>query len=45
MFVDGDGMMIEVYVMGVSDATSEYEDDFYGEIMRVDVCGFICFEL
>lgn len=44
-FVDGDGTTIEVHVMGASDATPEYEDDFYGETMRVDVCGFIRPEL
>ena len=44
-FVDGDGTTIEVHVMGASDATPEYEDDFYGETVRVDVCGFIRPEL
>jgi riboflavin kinase len=27
--------------MGTSDAEPEYADDFYGETMRVDVCGYI----
>ena len=40
-FVDGDGTTIEVHVMGASDAEPEYADDFYGETMRVDVCGYI----
>jgi riboflavin kinase len=44
-FVDGDGTTIEVHVMGSTDATPEYDRDFYGETMRVDVCGFIRPEL
>ena len=40
-FVDGDGTTIEVHVMGKSDLKPQYEDDFYGEVMTVDVCGFI----
>lgn len=40
-FVDGDGTTVEVHVMGASDATKPYDRDFYGEVMRVEVCGFI----
>jgi riboflavin kinase len=40
-FVDGDGTTIEVHVMGTSDLKPQYDTDFYGEEMSVDVCGFI----
>jgi len=40
-FVDGDGTTIEVHVMGTSDLKPQYDTDFYGEEMTVDVCGFI----
>jgi len=40
-FIDGAGTTIEVHVMGTSDLKPQYDQDFYGEVMSVDVCGFI----